>query len=191
MNDGLVRYEHEERVISIHGYIYPVKDVLPETFFIRGADCWGWATWKRGWDLFEADGKKLQEQIKVHKIKKSFNYDGVYDLTGMLASQVKGKVDSWAIRWYASAVLADKLTLYPGKSLIVNIGNDSSGTHCGTTEVFSGDVAESPITVGSIAIQENTEARAVVVKYFISIRKTFLQKIVKVLIKSINLMNRR
>jgi hypothetical protein len=168
-----------------------VKDVLPETFFIRGADCWGWATWKRGWDLFEADGKKLQEQIKVHKIKKSFNYDGVYDLTGMLASQVKGKVDSWAIRWYASAVLADKLTLYPGKSLIVNIGNDSSGTHCGTTEVFSGDVAESPITVGSIAIQENTEARAVVVKYFISIRKTFLQKIVKVLIKSINLMNRR
>ena len=49
-----------KQVASIHGYIYPI-DGLPETFFIRGADCWGWATWKRAWNIFEADGQKLFE----------------------------------------------------------------------------------------------------------------------------------
>ena len=53
MNDGLRAYEHDEDVISIHGYIYPLGDKLPETFFIRGADCWGWATWKTSWAIYE------------------------------------------------------------------------------------------------------------------------------------------
>ena len=44
MNEGLALYEPEERVISIHGYVYPVKAELPETFLLHGADCWGWAT---------------------------------------------------------------------------------------------------------------------------------------------------
>ena len=48
MNDALEIYKDENKVICIHGYIYPIKSELPETFFIKGADCWGWATWKRG-----------------------------------------------------------------------------------------------------------------------------------------------
>jgi GT2 family glycosyltransferase len=64
MNKALNIYDIETDVISIHGYVYPVKNRLPETFFLKGADCWGWATWKRGWDLFEADGKKLLRKLK-------------------------------------------------------------------------------------------------------------------------------
>lgn len=33
MNDALSLYEQDERVISIHGYVYPVTVPLPETFF--------------------------------------------------------------------------------------------------------------------------------------------------------------
>lgn len=51
MNDSLEMYKDEDKVISIHGYMYPVKEKLPETFFLQGADCWGWATWKRGYYL--------------------------------------------------------------------------------------------------------------------------------------------
>ncbi len=47
MNEGLEFYQNIEEVISIHGYVYPVNEVLPQTFFLKGADCWGWATWKR------------------------------------------------------------------------------------------------------------------------------------------------
>ena len=34
MNEALKLYEKQEEVISIHGYVYPLKAELPETFFI-------------------------------------------------------------------------------------------------------------------------------------------------------------
>ena len=40
MNDALNLYECEEKVISIHGYIYPLSEKLPSTFFLRGTDYW-------------------------------------------------------------------------------------------------------------------------------------------------------
>jgi GT2 family glycosyltransferase len=84
MNEALEFYKDEEKVISIHGYIYPVKAKLPETFFLRGADCWGWATWKRGWELFEPDGRKLLNELKAKKLTRRFDFDGAYSYTGML-----------------------------------------------------------------------------------------------------------
>jgi hypothetical protein len=137
MNEALQSYEHHEEVISIHGYCYPVKETLPETFFLKGADCWGWATWKRGWDLFVADGKKLTDQLKETDSINEFDFNGNYQYYKMLLDQISGKNDSWAIRWYASAFLKNKLTLYPGKTMIHNIGFDNSGTHTKLENYFN------------------------------------------------------
>ena len=117
MNEALEFYNDEEQVISIHGYVYPVAAKLPETFFLRGADCWGWATWKRGWDLFERNGRKLLDELKERNLSDRFDYDGSYPFTRMLECQVKGEVSSWAIRWNASAYVKDKLTLYTREDL--------------------------------------------------------------------------
>ena len=38
MNEALDRFAEEHRVISVHGYVYPVHKPLPEAFFLRGAD---------------------------------------------------------------------------------------------------------------------------------------------------------
>lgn len=165
MNEGLDLYECDDRVISIHGYVYPVMEALPETFFLRGADCWGWATWKRGWDLFEPDGQSLLEELKARKLTHRFDLDGAYPYVKMLKNQIKGKNNSWAIRWHASAFLKDKLTLYPGRSLVLNIGTDNSGAHCSTTTVFAGEMADSPIKVEAISVEENEFARQQIVKF--------------------------
>lgn len=165
MNDALELYENDDRVISIHGYIYPVATSLPETFFLRGADCWGWATWKRGWDLFEADGRKLLSEMTQRKLGKQFDFDGAHPYTKMLDQQIKGKNDSWAVRWHASAFLADRLTLYPGQSLVQNIG--SFGTHCGTIDQYEVNLCDHPVRVGGIAVEENLVARVSIRKFFI------------------------
>ncbi|ETK09663.1 hypothetical protein T231_08720 [Tannerella sp. oral taxon BU063 isolate Cell 6/7/9] len=39
MNEALSMYEDANEVISVHGYIFPIKRKLPESFFIRGTDC--------------------------------------------------------------------------------------------------------------------------------------------------------
>ena len=170
MNEALSLYEKDSRVISIHGYIYPVKEALPSTFFLRGADCWGWATWKRGWDIFESDAQKLYDALQASGEVKTFDFGGTYGYADMLKQQIDNKVSSWAIRWYASAFLAQKLTLYPGVSLVQNIGNDSSGTHCGDTEAYSGEIAVQRIVVGGIPVAVSQPAYDAFSRYFKSLR---------------------
>ena len=105
MNRALDVYADDHRVISISGYIYPIKGDFTGDVFLRGADCWGWATWKRGWDLFRSDGNALLSELQSRQLSAAFDFDGSYPYTEMLTDQVNGKNDSWAIRWYASAFL--------------------------------------------------------------------------------------
>ena len=171
MNDALDFYELKKNVISIHGYIYPLKNTenLPETFFIRGADCWGWATWQRGWQLFEADGNKLLKELQEKKLQKQADLNGSYGYTGMLKQQIKGKNDSWAIRWYISAFLQNKLTLYPKQSLVQNIGNDNSGTHCSEIDDFHiSELNVEEIQEFNPIVQENTLAKRKIEEFFTS-----------------------
>lgn len=160
MNVALERYAEDDRVISIHGYTYPVAEKLPEAFFLRGADCWGWATWSRGWSLFNFDGQSLLDELTRRKLIREFDFNGAYPYSKMLEGQIKGVNDSWAVRWYASAFLAGKLTLYPGRSLVHNIGNDSSGTHCGNSVLYDATLSSTPIDLKQVRVGPSRGARA-------------------------------
>jgi hypothetical protein len=132
MNQALNIYKNDKNVASIHGYQYPI--IFPknfqENFFLKGADCWGWATWKRAWKFFEKDSSKLYLKIKSDKkLSKEFNYGNSYNFLKMLEDQSKDKINSWAIRWYASAFLNNMYTLYPKKSYVNNLGFDNKSTH--------------------------------------------------------------
>lgn len=158
MNDSLNLYKNDKEVISISGYTYPIKD-LPQTFFLKNAECWGWATWKRGWNTFEKDGKKLFNQLKEKNAFKEFDFNDSYPYTKMLEDQINGKNNSWAIRWYASAFLKNKLTLYPKKSFVQNIGVDGSGTHGGKLNVYSANIENNYPLLKKIGFEENIEVR--------------------------------
>lgn len=176
MNEALDYYEEEKTVISIHGYVYPVAGKLPETFFLKGADCWGWATWKRGWELFDPDGKKLLDEIRQKKMREEFDSNGAYPYTKMLEDQIRGKNNSWAIRWHASAFLKGRLTLYPGRSLIRNIGTDESGTHSGKTDMYDVAISRDPVSVSEIPIEENRIAREEIERFLRNIRPGFASR---------------
>lgn len=171
MNDGLAAYENEGRVASIHAYMYPTNEQLPETFFLRGADCWGWATWKRAWDHFEKDGAVLLRRLRSEGLEHRFDYDGNSDFLRMLSNQIKGKNNSWAIRWHASTFLDGMLTLYPAHSLVANFGFDSSGVHCSDVDYYATTIRDAPVSVRSIPIEEHHGARRSVVNFFRGLRR--------------------
>jgi hypothetical protein len=177
MNDALDSYEHDDRVISVHAYSYPVSSVLPETFFLRGADCWGWATWKRGWDIFEADGRKLLRELEHRKLSYDFDFNGSYPYTQMLRDCIDGKNDSWAIRWYASAFLLGKLTLYPASSQVQNIGADGSGLHVGATRSFEHRQWGKRIAVGKIPVEESNASRRAFAAYLSGLRPSPVKRV--------------
>ena len=166
MNEGLERFAQDERVISVHGYVYPVARPLPEAFFLRGADCWGWATWRRGWRLFNRDGQALLDELSRRKLLHAFDFNGSHPYTQMLRNQIAGRNDSWAIRWYASAFLADKLTLYPGRSLVHNIGNDNSGTHAENSDTHDAVLSATPIDLRDVPVQHSAQAHAAFEAFF-------------------------
>lgn len=162
MNDALNLYKNTESVLSIHGFCYSINKEVPETFFLCDPGCLGWATWRRGWKLFEEDGRKLLKEITAKGLQSEFDYNNAYPYTRMLMDQTLGKNSSWAVRWYASAFLHKKLTLYPGKSLVEHIGFDNTGTNSGGCDPGQDHPHLQPINVTMIPLEENKLLR----KYF-------------------------
>ena len=160
MNDALSLYEKDERVTCISGYIYPVKGKLPNNFFIEGTETWGWATWKRSWDANELDGKKILQQLKEKNLIHKMDFYGAYSYSEMLESQSKKEIPAWDILLYAQAVLNHKLTLFPGKPLVANIGHDNSGTHCKESTIYKVELWQNPVPVESIEVKESKKAHS-------------------------------
>lgn len=176
MNDGLRQYEKDKNVASIHAYVYPIAG-LPETFFMRGADCWGWATWCDRWAMYEPDGVALLSELKRRGLTTQFDLNGAYPFTQMLSDQISGRNNSWAIRWHASVFLKNKFTLYPGKSLVLNIGNDGSGENCGVTDKFSSDLAMRAVQLSDeVTVEENIYVFQMFEKYFNNPKIGFIEK---------------
>ena len=186
MNEALEKFSDDDRVVSIHGYVYPVDQALPEAFFLPGADCWGWATWQRGWACFNSDGQSLLDQLKRRNLIRAFDFNGAYSFSKMLEAQIKGANDSWAVRWYASAFLAGKLTLYPGRSLVHNIGFDGSGEHCGATEVWATKLSSHPIDLNEIPVKATPAAWRAFEKHFRSTQKDGRRNLLQKLLSSMN-----
>jgi hypothetical protein len=129
MNDALDTYQDEEKVMHVSGFMYNLDKQVPSTFFLRFPNSWGWGTWKRSWDRFCEETSYLIKGIS-QKGSMQFNENNKLSSFQMLLDQQKGKIDSWAVRWYASIFLADGLALYPCRSLVNNVGFDGSGRHC-------------------------------------------------------------
>lgn len=184
MRMGLETYRDEAGVGSIHGFLPPFKEnALPETFFLRGADCWGWATWRDRWSCFRADASAMLREIETRKLSHHFNLLGNYAYTDLLAARASGQSGSWAICWHASCYLAGLHTLYPGRSLVENIGLDNSGEHCQPSPMMASTAASQPIRVRKIEVKELPWVHEKYSEYFSSTRRHShkLQRVVKLL----------
>lgn len=141
MNEALEFYKDEDRIMSISGYTYKYNKALIEedVFLFYGASSWGWATWEKQWNKVDFEVKDFQKLLKNRELQKKFNRGGDF-LFEMLKSQMRGEINSWAIRFSYAHSKNNSLCLFPSKSLVDNIGHDSSGTHCGTSNIWNVDL---------------------------------------------------
>lgn len=158
MNDALDRYAEVSEVAAVSAYHPPFDVPMPETFFQRDAECWGWGTWRRAWTHFNPDGAALLAELKARDLGRQFDQDGSVGYMKMLEDQIAGRNDSWAIRWRASVFLKNMLSVYPGRSLTSNFGYDGSGTHCEDIKGWDEEVSATPVTVGAIPLVHSDAA---------------------------------
>lgn len=142
MNLALEFYKAFTTVGAISGYVPEYVSrragvAANQTFFHYRASSWGWATWWDRWkavDWEPADWRRYLEEAASVAL---FMRGGV-DMPQMLCKSMAGANQSWMARWYFHCFLHGMVTLYPGRSLVDNIGFDGSGTHsrCGSPSVY-------------------------------------------------------
>ena len=114
---------------------------------------------------------------------KKFNIDGAEDFWGQILANQDGKIKTWAIFWYATIYKNRGLCLNPSKSLIQNIGFDSSGTHCISSDVYSSELSMNDNINFSIDICESSKAIEEVKKFYKKIKKNIFKRIINRLLK--------
>lgn len=131
MNQALDYYEKVNQVWSISGYTFDLsalKDIRDDVYLGYRASSWGWATWKDRWDTVDWNIEDYNSFRFNLVLRSKFNRGGT-NMADMLDRQMAGEISSWAIRWCYAQFKQDKLTVFPCKSKVLNIGQDGSGTH--------------------------------------------------------------
>ena len=182
MNEGLKKFKNYSKVASIHAYMYPLKKKFKDKyFFLKGADCWGWGTWKRSWKKLSLNSKKLSIKIKKNNLVEEFNYNNSYNYFKMLKKNIKTN-RSWAICWYASMFLQNMYTLNPTTSLIKNIGLDGSGTNCKIDYQMNSKFLNKYHKIANIDLKENNQIKDEIKIFFKdNLNKGIFQKILKII----------
>ncbi len=166
MNQGLNYYQKDEKIFSISGYTMelPSLNNYKKDFYTGyRASSWGWATWLNKWDNVDWEVQSYSKFRWSFLGKLNFMRGGV-DMPGMLKKQMKGKIDSWAIRWCYHQFRVDGLTIYPSKSKVFSVGFGSSATHTKKTKRF--DTTLDPSDKLLFEFDENVSVNKVLAREF-------------------------
>ena len=129
----LERYKDDSRVMTISGNIN-VPDYVPDDsyLFARLLHVWGWATWKRAWDLYDVQmsgyDKKRRDKNWLRWLPDRFRESKLNDFDLVYS----GKLDTWDYQWQYCIWQNKGLCIKPNVNTIVNVGFDDMATHTKT-----------------------------------------------------------
>ena len=131
VNAALDRYADADNVMQVSGHIVSVPEFsrADDALFFPMTTTWGWGTWQRAWQYFDEHADGWEQITADPQLERDFNLGGAYDYSTMLISQMKGRCDSWGIRWYWSVFRRHGVVCFPPQTLVRNNGMDGSGTH--------------------------------------------------------------
>ena len=179
MNVALGRYAEEKSVWHISGWNYPVDpNELGDAFLWRVMNCWGWATWVDRWKHFQKNPQRLIESWDKEKIRR-FNLDGAQDFWAQVTANDKGRLNTWAVFWYATIFENNGLCLNPGRSFVHNIGLDGSGENCGASDLFRAGQLGKEFNDLPERKEESSLAVGRIKAFCSAMRPTFSQRVIR------------
>ena len=129
----LERYRYDTRVWCISGNNFQNGQWRGEGsyYFSHYNHCWGWASWRRCWQQFDAELRQwpaIRDSAMLHSIfedQLERNYwSGIWQ---RLVDE--SKPDSWAYRWTFTCLVNGGLTALPNRNLVGNVGFGPDATH--------------------------------------------------------------
>jgi hypothetical protein len=162
LNKALEFYEDYPTVFSISAYNHSAElmpfpaDYEFDVYCNLRNSSWGWATWINRWQNVDWQVSDFDDFITCKNKKVAFNLGGE-DMVEMLSSQMRGEIDSWAIRWSYAHFKHNAISICPVFSYVHNIGLDGSGEHCNETNKYNIDLmkaAKCPQFIKTIFVDE-------------------------------------
>lgn len=124
----LERYRDTPEIMHISGSNFlQGKHAGPNSYYFSAVPhIWGWATWKRAWQHYDAaispdiidilDGYFNNKQDRA-RYKREFE------------NTASGKLDSWGYRWFYSIWKRKGVCITPSVNLVSNVGFGEAATH--------------------------------------------------------------
>lgn len=137
----LDRYEHDERIGMIAGFNPDevTEDVDADYFFTTNFSIWGWASWRRVFNLWDEHYSWLDDERAVGLIEQLTDERRLRTdfLPMSRAHRASGKAYYETI-FHAALLLNSQLAIVPRKNQITNCGVTDDSTH------FAGSVRQLP-----------------------------------------------
>jgi hypothetical protein len=144
----LEKYKEDPRVFSITGcnLMNEWKSDLQDYHFALFGSFWGWAGWKRVWELYDLEMSKWKESDIQKLIKNYLPTQHYRDLRRIeFDSLTEGKNNTWDYQLCFLHYLNHAMSVVPSVNLIVNIGlNRNDAVHTTGESVFS-DLKHHPV----------------------------------------------
>lgn len=144
----LDRYENDHRVSHISGSNFQngVKYGDGDYYYSNLTHVWGWAGWRRGWNLYDVN-MTLWPQFKLlNYLAYIFpNKNVTLFLESIFDKVYNGQINTWDYQLFFSYLINRKLSIIPNKNLISNIGYGIDATHT-TTVNNHANMPTTPIT---------------------------------------------
>ena len=138
----LTRYASNEKIMHIGGNSY--QDSNPNKtnsyFYSRYNHIWGWATWRRAWNLYDPKLEKWPSQKENKLLTTILNYSKAEKYWTKKFDKTHAGEFVWDYRWTYSIWSNHGLAVLPWNNLVKNIGLDQQSTHAfagGFLETYS------------------------------------------------------
>lgn len=132
-DEMLRRFENDPRVLHISGDNTAAVQIAQDWSycFIRYPHIWGWATWRRAWDLYDRDLAQW-DVIRRHGAaedlfdteEQAHRWIPVFDRL-----HASGQPDTWDWQWAATCFINGGLAVQPITNLVSNVGFNERATH--------------------------------------------------------------
>ena len=125
-------YRDDSRVMHISGDNFlPRSYHIPASYyFSRYPHVWGWATWRRAWNLYDPDMKRWANALDKRAFLQLFETRRERRFWRTIWDRVSaGDIDTWDYQWAFACLQHDGLAIMPDRNLISNIGFGEGATH--------------------------------------------------------------
>lgn len=130
----LERYKDDERVMHISGDNFqqnnPQFSCKESYYFSQIPHVWGFASWRRAWNLYDVQIKRWPEIKKSCALVSAFPDPGVYEYWSYVFDRYyDGRINSYDGQWVFACALHGGVCINPKVNLVSNLGFGKGSTH--------------------------------------------------------------